>query len=82
MQINKYQSVFIFFLTAIFIFSSSYMLNIDKGWVLILPVVLYFLFSLFEINKIIWIIIFLTPLSVPVNELGVFFDDINYRSCY
>lgn len=78
MQINKYQSVFIFFLTAIFIFSSSYMLNIDKGWVLILPVVLYFLFSLFEINKIIWIIIFLTPLSVPVNELGVFFDDINF----
>ncbi|MBG40176.1 MAG: hypothetical protein CMP74_03025 [Flavobacteriales bacterium] len=78
MQISRYQSIFIIFLSAIFIFFSSYMLIEDKGWIIFFPLTMYFLFSLFEIKKILWIIVFLSPLSVPINELGFFFDGINF----
>ena len=78
MQISRYQSIFIIFFTAIFIFFSSYMLIEDKGWIIFFPLTMYFLFSLFEIKKILWIIVFLSPLSVPINELGFFFDGINF----
>jgi len=79
MKINKYQSFLSIFLSAFFIFFSSYALSIEKEWVLIIPPVLLFSISfLFNIDKLLWFIVFFTPLSISISELGFFFENINF----
>ena len=78
MKLNIIPSLIIVFFTVCFIFFSGYSLFIEKSWVLIIPFLLYIFFSLFKIENLIWLIVFLTPFSVSIKELGFFFEDIDF----
>jgi len=78
MKISNYQFFFILLFSVLFTSLSSYTLSIEKEWLLLLPVLLYGFFYYFNIDKLLWLIIFCTPLSVSINELGFFFENINF----
>ncbi len=73
MKISFYQGFLAILFSAFFVFFSSYSLSIEKGWVILIPIIFYIFFSLFNIDNLLWFIILLTPLSIPITELGFFF---------
>ena len=79
MKIKKYQIFLSILLSAFFVFFSSYALSIEKEWVLLIPPALLCGISfLFNIDKFLWFIVFFTPLSISISELGFFFENINF----
>ena len=78
MKLKQYQSLIIIFISSFFIFYASYLLSIDKIWIFFVPFFLYGFLSFCRIDNLLWLVVFLTPLSVPINELGFFFEKINF----
>lgn len=78
MKISFYQGFLAILFSAFFVFFSSYSLSIEKGWVILIPIIFYVFFSLFNIDNLLWFIILLTPLSIPITELGFIFENINF----
>ena len=72
---NKFIQNFIaFFFTFLFgVFLSSQLID-GKWWVLPIPIVLtFFIYYLYRLDQFLMFIVFCSPLSLSLSELGFFF---------
>ena len=76
---NKFIQNFIaFFFTFLFgVFLSSQLID-GKWWVLPIPIVLtFFIYYLYRLDQFLMFIVFCSPLSLSLSELGFFFKDVD-----
>ncbi|MAQ32242.1 MAG: hypothetical protein CMD26_05900 [Flavobacteriales bacterium] len=71
-MMNYYNHVVVFICSVIYLFFIAYFLKESVNFILLAPCLLAIIFmAIYRFNYVLYIIFFITPLSIPISELGL-----------